>query len=1119
MSDEQVRRAALEVDRHVLLQAPAGSGKTTVLAQRFLHALAVVDEPEQVLAITFTRKAAAEMRERVLKALEDGIDASQADSATWMAACAAVRTQAGRRGWDLVELPQRLRIQTIDSLAHEVARTMPLLGRIQTTLAVTDDAAELYRAAARLTLREGESDPAYSADVERLLRRLENNVDQAQQLFAELLPNRNRWLPWLVQHPPDELGARVAASLAGIVESRLRQGWQSMPAAWWEEGAALAQSAAAHRRDAGQEDGPWRVWLGSDTDLAIEIAALTRWQTVVDLALKADGDLRGTVNKSQGFPTTDKPLKLRWQDWIASAAKHQPLVALLRSIRSLPSPLLDAGERAALASLARVMLLAAAQLKLVFRDAGCVDYGEIAAIARLALNTDAGLGENTLRHTLRISHLLIDEFQDTSPDQLDLVQALTRHWQPGDGRSLFCVGDPMQSIYLFRNSEVGLFLQVRARGVGDINLEALRLTSNFRSQPPLVEWSNRVFVRIFPPAEDLRSSAVTFLGSQAARGADERLESEVRLWPQVEDDTAAEARTIAEEIVALRATHSQLSIAVLVQTRALAGPIMQALRAAGVAALGVDLVALAERAVVRDLVSLGQALLDAGDRTAWLAVLRAPACGLTLTDLLLLCEAVGPGPLVEHLNQPEILAALSADGRVRLERVGPVLRAAWYARGSLDIAGNIEECWYRLGGAAACRDPAELATARQYLLALRSVQEREGPARPTRLADLAARLLDRGEADGAHPVEVLTIHRAKGLEWDVVFVPGLGRRPGTDRAPLLRALELPAPQGGTDLLLAVRSIGRPNSSDPLARYIRELQAERLQNERLRLLYVAATRPKLRLYLSGHAASGRDGQPRPRAGSLLELLWPALGAQFGQASAHTIALPPADPAPLVMLWQRVPADLRMPAGAPPPQIDSLVRAQTEPGETGVEFSWVGPLARAAGTIMHAELERLASLGEPAAAHLPERAGQCAAGLREQGIAPREAERSALQILQRLVGLVQAERARWLLFTAHREAASELRLSGIVDGELRNVVIDRSFVDGVGTRWIVDYKTSVHSGSGLEEFVARELARYAPQLRLYSALARRLGPEPVRAALFFPWLGECGEFRELSAASDR
>ncbi len=141
-----------------------------------------------------------------------------------------------------------------------------------------------------------------------------------------------------------------------------------------------------------------------------------------------------------------------------------------------------------------------------------------------------------MRHTLRVSHLLVDEFQDTSPEQLELVQALTSGWEQGESRSLFLVGDPMQSIYLFRDSEVGLFLQTRAAGVGQIPLEALQLTRNFRSQAGLVGWVNRVFARIFPRVENLRSSAVTFLPSEAARAADERLQAQVRLWPQPQDD-------------------------------------------------------------------------------------------------------------------------------------------------------------------------------------------------------------------------------------------------------------------------------------------------------------------------------------------------------------------------------------------------------------------------------------------------------------------------------------------------------------------------------------------------------------------------------------------------------
>jgi ATP-dependent helicase/nuclease subunit A len=153
MSDLSAREGARDIARNIQLQAPAGSGKTTVLAQRFLAALASVEEPEEVLAITFTRKAAAEMRERVLAALADRLPATQAERERWEQLRDAVRAQAALHQWSLEELPQRLRIQTIDSLAAELARAMPVLGRMQASLRVVDDASQLYAEAARRTLR------------------------------------------------------------------------------------------------------------------------------------------------------------------------------------------------------------------------------------------------------------------------------------------------------------------------------------------------------------------------------------------------------------------------------------------------------------------------------------------------------------------------------------------------------------------------------------------------------------------------------------------------------------------------------------------------------------------------------------------------------------------------------------------------------------------------------------------------------------------------------------------------------------------------------------------------------------------------------------------------------
>jgi ATP-dependent exoDNAse (exonuclease V) beta subunit len=333
--------------------------------------------------------------------------------------------------------------------------------------------------------------------------------------------------------------------------------------------------------------------------------------------------------------------------------------------------------------------------------------------------------------------------------------------------------------------------------------------------------------------------------------------------------------------------------------------------------------------------------------------------------------------------------------------------------------------------------------------------------------------------------------------------------------PLLRWLQLPAASGDDDLLLAVHSIGEPNSSNPLARYIAGLQAERQQNERVRLLYVAITRARQRLYLAGHAP-WRDSEsaPMPVKRSLLQLLWPAVRETFaaqvtGPAPDDSIAGVQS----LESVWRRLPADYAGAVAVPLPVVSSLSRSAAD-AVAEPEFSWVGPLARAAGTVMHAEFERLSAMGPGATWEPAQRLAACAARLREQGIAPEQASQTAQRIVRQLEALATDARAQWLVDSRHRDAHSELRLTGFVAGELRNVVIDRSFVDRDGTRWIVDYKTSVHAGGGMEEFLAREMQRYAPQLRLYLEMARMLGPEPVRAALYFPWLRQFREFDPLT-----
>jgi len=248
--------------------------------------------------------------------------------------------------------------------------------------------------------------------------------------------------------------------------------------------------------------------------------------------------------------------------------------------------------------------------------------------------------------------------------------------------------------------------------------------------------------------------------------------------------------------------------------------------------------------------------------------------------------------------------------------------------------------------------------------------------------------------------------------------------------------------------------------------------------------------------------------KPDRRSPLAMLWPALGGRFAILAAPPPLprLPPARPAPLVRLlpgWR--PAEV--PAAVPVAQLPAAYLASETP-----EFSWVRETQRHIGTVVHGWLARLAqNMRLPSAAAIEEERPRLLAQLRRLGVPERE-QGHALQIVLDAVRLTLGdERGRWILAGGHREAHSEWELSGVTAGRLRSVKIDRCFLDEDGTRWVIDFKTSTHQGAGLEAFLDQELERYRPQLEGYATLARALGPQPVRAALYFPLLGA---FRELS-----
>ncbi|MBE0615795.1 MAG: UvrD-helicase domain-containing protein, partial [Burkholderiales bacterium] len=627
IADLHARETALAPTRSFIVQAPAGSGKTELLIQRYLGLLATVDEPEEIVAITFTRKAAAEMRARVLEAFADVGAGKPPESDHERRTQALARAALARdraRGWRIDDSPARLRIQTIDSLCAALTRQMPVLSKFGSQPESVEDAGALYAEAARATIELIEAKDAAAEYVARLLDHLDNNVERVEQLLVDMLSRRDHWLRHVLGLRRDDLQAALAAERHAVLARVLTLVRAQLPADAQGELLQIANFAYANL---GRP--PLSTLPGADD--------AEGWKALAGLLLTEKDSWRKSLTKNNGFPAGPAHAARKQQALalIARLGESNALCAALADARRLPAAGYDDEQWQVLEAITELLKRAVAQLKLVFQSRGQVDFTEVSQRALLALGDSEGPTELALRLDYQIRHLLIDEFQDTSISQFELVAKLTAGWTPDDGRTLFAVGDPMQSIYRFREAEVGLFLRARALGIGNVLFEALELSANFRSQAGIVDWVNEAFVQVMPEYEDIASGAVAYTESTAVHPRLPGAAVEVRA--RIAGGASSEAAQVADIVAGIAAENAKQgttpSIAILVRGRSHLSEIVPQLKQSGLAFRAIEIDRLDDRPVVQDLLALTRALAHSGDRLAWLAILRAPWCGLKLADL------------------------------------------------------------------------------------------------------------------------------------------------------------------------------------------------------------------------------------------------------------------------------------------------------------------------------------------------------------------------------------------------------------------------------------------------------------------------------------------------------
>lgn len=1115
-TDKPIRDHALHPGRSCIVQAPAGSGKTELLTQRYLRLLATVERPEQILAITFTRKAASEMRNRILQSLararSSGRPSREHEAQNWDLAQAALQAD-GQRGWRLETHPARLRILTIDALNASLARRLPMLARMGASMEIAQDQWPLYEAVCvRLLEQLGDGD-AGGRHLETVLLHLANRVPDFVQMLCDLLARRDHWLPLLMSHRDTaELRASIEATLRAAIEHHLRRLHDELPADIHAELAELAAYSARNRLKNGARDndaGFLSACGGLQTLPAIAADALDAWRGLAMVICRKEGGFYASLTKTQGFPADNQDAKQRMLALLNALRDMPGLDLLVTGLHQLPSPWFSDSQWQVLQALLQLLPRAVSELMLEFQATGQVDYVELSLRALQTLGTEEQPTDTALALDARLQHVLVDEFQDTSITQMSLLRLLTAGWSEGDGRTVFCVGDPMQSIYRFRQAEVGLFLEMQAHGLPGVEIESLRLQTNFRSTRPIVRWVNAVFPQVMPAHNDAELGAVRYSASLARPDAAEL--GGVHLHAAIDRSPQQEARQITALVQRSLHSDAQQKIAILVSSRSHAGLIARELKQADIAFNAVEIERLQDRSLVQDLIALTRALLHPGDRAAWLACLRAPWCGLNLADMHALAAA-DKEQTVHDLLLGAGIARLSAAGQQRIQQFTTMITTALDARARHALRDWVERTWLALHGPACLRAANELEDADAYFARLDALEAAGDLEDVTRLETQLDNLFAVSGSSLDARVEIMTIHKSKGLEFDVVILPSLHRVGGRDRTRLLRWTRLTGLNA--DGLVLAPPGARGADGDTIYQWLAELEQQRAQHESGRLLYVATTRARRELHLFGSATLNKEGDaPRtPREGCLLRLLWPRVAADFARTAQEQKPAEPAGAARPQTILRRLPLDWRAPAAdaaIPGTSNDNMLDTEERP-----EFDWAGETSRHIGTVVHAELERLVKL--PAAELRQWQAGtrqpQWLLQLAELGVPETLRESACGRVTQAIERTLSDPKGRWILGldAAHRDAAAEIALTGVLNGTVINSVIDRSFIDELGVRWVIDFKTSSHEGGDREAFLQSEVARYRQQMERYAGLMRAWKPdEPVKAALYFPLLGEWRE----------
>ena len=1050
MNDQKQRDQALNISDSFIVQAPAGSGKTELITQRYLKLLGSADVPENILVMTFTNRAVDELKHRIISSLNRAKlpPPKELHKLKTFDLANKVLEQSNLKEWDLLSHPSRIKILTIDSLSSLIVSRYPSIDQLISpqTMINTYEYEQIYQEAAENTLLLIEEDE-YQASISSVLLYLDNHVDRFYRLIVQMLSKREQWLPKLYIEGALDINLLEMLAQELIVEylGTLR-----------DAASGLLGKPFFNLLEINTRDDVSKInKLPGST-----IEDLSDWQTISELLLtKSTGNWRKKIDANIGFSVELKEEKFVFKEILEGLDSEVEFKKILNNLSNLPSAYFPESTSKNINDIAQVLKLSVAELKMIFKEKSLQDFSEVGMQAINALDSREEVSDIALLLDYQVKHLLIDEFQDTSYSQLSLIEKLVDSWQEGDGKSIFFVGDPMQSIYKFRESQVGIFLEVMKNGIGNLKIKSLILSSNFRSNKSIVEKNNKIFSQIFPNQDNLLLGAIHYSESKSASQVGQN--DAVTFYPFSADQDFEEAEMVVSIIKNSISTNPNHEVAVLVRSRSHLNAITLLLQESNINFEALKTEPLRSNLFTRDLLSLTRALLSLADRLAWLSILRAPWCGLNLKDLLAFSDSIDK-TIFSQLIDDDIVKDLSADGAVRSRHLFLAIEEAIYCEGKFSFVERFSYALSQLCNEIELSEQ-EKSIRSQFLSLLNHCELNQG----LDIKTIEMMVKDLFAPSKSAPIKLMTIHQAKGLEFDTVIIPGLGKKGKSDSLALMQIQEF----SNKNILLAPIKSSYEDSESKTYLYLQYLQKQQTHFELMRVLYVAMSRAKDKIHLLG----GVSKTGKAVSGSLLSFL-----SHYFQKSIDDIPI----------------QDTSIPVEASLPKLQRNKSLSTVSNRGGGDITQSKNLPSnvdliyqsALGSIVHYFLEH--SLFEPSFESIDAR-------FREFGLPPKLIHSYSKTASLLLLNTKRDKDFEWLFkYRDSTEVEAEYSSS------TKTVIIDRLFIED-DSLWIIDFKTaSLNEGESMDSFIERQKLSHQKQIKTYQEVLEDFFKIPSKIALYCP-----------------